>query len=194
MSSSALEAAPRRRSRRALALRGAIALLVGLYMIIRPAASVPVFALVVAIWVLSDGIIHVIDGLRRRESSERFWWVTFVNGIISIVLGVAALFVYPFVSLAYAFVWSGLWLLFSGATALVVGLEEMRAGLPWNWTMIFAVIALAGAVFALLHPAMTVSALIVLFACYAVVAGTLLLIGAAMRREPSLAGFSRRGY
>jgi uncharacterized membrane protein HdeD (DUF308 family) len=167
----------RGRSRPGMALRGSIALLISLYLLFRPAASVAAFALAVAFWVLVDGVIHVADSFGSRRGA-RFWWVTLLNGLLGIGIGVAALYFYPIVSLTYAIIWCGVWLLAAGVASFSASVGEMRDGQSWGWAITLGVAALLTALFVMLHPAMTIRLLVDLIVLYGLVAGATLLIGA----------------
>lgn len=166
------------RSRWALVLRGLFALAAGVYIIARPAASVAILALVLAVWLLADGIVHIVHAFDLRGQAPQ-WWVMLVNGIIGVAFGVGGLYFYPVLSLVYAVIWTGLWLLFSGGAAVLIAVQEKREHLSWAPMMAFALLSVAAGVLAFVRPGITLTALIALLAIVGIVGGVMLLVSAA---------------
>jgi uncharacterized membrane protein HdeD (DUF308 family) len=143
----------------------------------RPLESIAAFALVVAIWVLFSGIVQVVQAFHLRPVFSR-WWVLLLGGLGSAVFGVAALYFYPVLSLAFVVFWAAWWLLFTGALAIYAAVEERRMGVSWGWTLTFGFVSLVAAVFAMLAPPATLAAIMGLIAGFAIVSGVVLLVGA----------------
>src|SRR5690349_15685966 len=99
-----------------LVMRGLIGIAVGIFVLARPVESVAVFALVIAFWAVFDGIAHIVSSFDLR-SEVPHWWVMLVSGIVSLAFGVAALRLYPVLSLTFAVLWSAWWLMATGALA-----------------------------------------------------------------------------
>lgn len=60
------------------------------------------------------------------------WGVLLVGGVISVAFGIAALYFYPALSLAFAVVWTSLWLITSDFVAVYVAMMERRVGVSWG--------------------------------------------------------------
>ena len=97
---------------------------------------------------------------------------------MSAVFGLAALYFYPALSLAFAVVWAGTWLIVTGALATYAAIVERRFGLPWGWTLTVGILSIVAGVFAFMSPRTTLTVIMSLIAGFAIVSGVLLLIGA----------------
>src|SRR4029450_9282233 len=78
----------------ALVIRGAFAIILGIFIIARPLESVAAFALVIAIWAVVQGLVNMVHAFDLRSVAPH-WWLLFLSGLISTAFGVAALYLYP---------------------------------------------------------------------------------------------------
>jgi len=161
----------------ALVIRGFLALSVGILIVARPMDSVAALALVIALFALMQGIVTIVHAFELRQIAEH-WWVLLLSGVISAGFGVAALYYYPGLSLAYAVVWTAWWLILGGVAGISIAMMERRAGLPWGWTMIWGVVGVIAAGVAFASPPATLAALLGLISAFSIIAGVLLLAGA----------------
>jgi uncharacterized membrane protein HdeD (DUF308 family) len=166
-----------RRTWWALVLRGLLAIAVGVFILCRPLDSIASFALVIALWALFIGIVQIVHAFELRSVFAN-WWVLFLSGFMSAAFGVAALYYYPGLSLAFAVVWTTWWLVITGGFAIYIAVWERSAGLSWGWTLAFGILSVAAGVFAFMAPPVTLAAILGLIAGFALVSGLLLLIGA----------------
>jgi len=175
-----------RRTWWALVLRGLLGIALGIVILWRPLDSVAGFALAIALWAVFSGAVQIVHAIELKPLFSG-WWVTLLSGIVSVGFGVAALYYYPALSLAYAVVWTAWWLLVTGGLAIYAAVQERRLELPWGWTLAFGLVSVATGVFALIYPPATLAAIMGLIAGFALVSGVALLIGAfrlsAARRE-----------
>jgi len=160
-----------------LVIRGFLALSVGILILARPMDSVAALALVIALYALMQGIVTIVHAFELRQIADH-WWVLLLSGIISAGFGVAALYYYPGLSLAYAVVWTAWWLILGGVAGISIAVMERRAGLPWAWTMLWGVVGVVAAAVAFASPPATLAALLGLISAFSIVAGVLLLAGA----------------
>jgi uncharacterized membrane protein HdeD (DUF308 family) len=165
------------RSKWALILRGLLGLAVGIYIFMRPAQSLAAFSLFIAIWALLDGITNIARAFTVRGIAPH-WWVLLLTGLVSVAFGVAALYYYPVLSLAFAVVWVALWLLTSGVMAVYIAIQERRADVPWGWTMTFGVIAIVASVLDYMYPGITLAWLMGLIGGFAIISGIAMLVAA----------------
>lgn len=164
-------------AKRELMIRGLFGIALGIFIILRPAESIAALALVIAIWALSDGIVSIVHAFDLRGVVEH-WWSMLLSGIISAGFGLAALYYYPVLSLTFAVYWTSFWLIMVGIVGLYVSMQERNMGVSWGWTLAFSIIAIAGGVFALLRPGITLASLISLIATFGIVGGIALVVGA----------------
>jgi uncharacterized membrane protein HdeD (DUF308 family) len=161
----------------ALVIRGLLALTVGFLILARPMESVAALALVIALYALMQGIVTIVNAFALRQVAGH-WGVMLLSGIISAGFGVAALYYYPALSLAYAVVWTAWWLILGGVAGISIAAMERSAGLPWAWTMIWGVVGVVAAGVAFASPPATLAALLALISTFSIIAGVLLLGGA----------------
>jgi len=161
----------------ALLLRGLLALALGIFILARPLDSIASFALVIAIWALFSGIVQIVHSFDLRTLYQQ-WWILLLSGLVSAIFGVAALYYYPGLSLAFAIVWVTWWLFLTGAIAIYGAIVERRLGMSWGWTLAFGIVSVLGGVFALMSPPVTLAAIMGLIAGFAIVSGCVLLMGA----------------
>jgi uncharacterized membrane protein HdeD (DUF308 family) len=166
-----------RRAWWALVVRGLLALAIGILIVVRPMASVATFALVIALWALTHGIVTVVHAFELRPYLKH-WWLMLLSGAISVAFGIAALYYYPGLSLTFAVVWSSWWLMLAGIAGISLAAQERRADVPWGWTMTLGIVSVLASIVAFLNPPATLTALMALIATFAIVAAFVLLIGA----------------
>lgn len=166
------------RSKWALLIRGLMGIAIGIFIFMRPLDSVAAFALVIAIWALADGIVGIVHAFDLR-SVVSHWGVLLVSGIVSLLFGIAALYYYPALSLAFAVMWTAWWLIAGGALGVYVAVEERKAELPWGWTLTSGVIAIGFGVLAMLYPAITLAALMGVIATFGILGGIALVVAAS---------------
>jgi uncharacterized membrane protein HdeD (DUF308 family) len=166
-----------RRAWWALTLRGLLALALGVFILWRPMDSIASFALVIAIWALFSGIVQIVHAFDLRNLFQQ-WWLLLLSGLVSAVFGVAALYYYPGLSLAFAVVWVAWWLFLTGGLAIYVAIVERRLGVSWGWTLTLGIVSIIAGVFAFMSPPATLAAIMGLIAGFAIVTGVVLLIGA----------------
>jgi uncharacterized membrane protein HdeD (DUF308 family) len=166
-----------RRAWWALVLRGLLALTLGIFILWRPMDSIASFALVIAIYALFTGIVQIVHAFQLRDVFQQ-WWVLLLSGVVSTVFGIAAIYYYPTLSLAFAVVWAAWWLFLSGGIAIYAAIVERRMSVSWGWTMAFGILAIVAGVFAFMNPPVTLAAIMGLIAGFAIISGMFLLIGA----------------
>jgi uncharacterized membrane protein HdeD (DUF308 family) len=165
------------RTKWALVFRGLLGIALGVLIIMKPLASVEVFALVIAIWALADGLVNIVHAFDLRSVAPH-WWALLLAGLVSAGFGVAAFYYYPALSLAFAVTWTALWLITAGVLGIYVAVQERTRQLPWGWTLTFSLIALAAGVLAIAYPGVTVGTLMTLLATFGILGGIALLVGA----------------
>lgn len=103
-------------------LEGIIAILVGLFLLYRPAATTVFLVQILGIFWLAEGILSVIGAL--IFSGNRVWKL--LSGILSIIAGVVIL-VYPiyspFVVLTLFVIFIGVWAIINGIVKIALALK-----------------------------------------------------------------------
>jgi uncharacterized membrane protein HdeD (DUF308 family) len=161
----------------ALVLRGILAIAIGVFILWRPMDSIASFALVIALYALFSGSVQIVHAFQLRQLLSH-WWVLLVSGLVGVLFGIAAIYYYPGLSLAYAVVLVTWWLFLTGALAIYAAIVERQLGLSWGWTLAFGLLTVVAGVFALMAPPATLAAIMGLIAGFALVSGVVLLLGA----------------
>ncbi len=163
------------RSKWGIALRGLVGILVGIIILTRPIASVAALALVVALWALIEGVVAIVHAFDLR-SVVQHWWVLLLTGVVSVLFGIAAVYYYPGLSLAFVVAWVAWWLITGGAIGAYAAFMERKAGLSWGGTMAWAVLAIVAGVLALMYPGVTLAWLLGLLAAFGIFGGIMRLV------------------
>jgi len=171
-----------RRAWWSLVIRGALALALGILILAKPFDSIAAFALVIAIWALFSGITEIVHAIDLKPIFGS-WWMLLVGGLISAGFGVAALYYYPALSIAFAVTWASFWLALTGIMGIAVAFQEKKMGLPWGWVFTWGIVCVAASVACWLSPPATLGAIMGLIAGFAIVSGIALLIGAFRLRS-----------
>ncbi len=165
-----------------LVIRGLLALAIGILIFVKPFDSIAAFALVIAIWALFSGITEIVYSFELKPVLSS-WWLLFLAGLISAAFGVAALYYYPGLSLAFAITWVSFWLGLSGIFGIAVSLQQKKAGMPWGWVFAWGIVCLGASIAAWLSPPATLGAIMGLIAGFAIVSGVVLLVAAFRLRS-----------
>ena len=166
----------------ALMLRALLALVVGIFILVRPLDSVAAFALVIAFWALFSGMVDIVHAIELAKVLKH-WWVLLVSGLIGVGFGIFALIYYPVVSLAFAVLWVALWLLIIGVLAIYASLQQKKLGVQWGWTLAVGILGVVASAYALLVPPITLAAIMGLIAVFAIVSGVAMVVGAFRLRS-----------
>jgi uncharacterized membrane protein HdeD (DUF308 family) len=159
------------RHRWSLALRGILALAVGLLALALPGAGlIALVALVVALFTI-DGLFSLGLGLWNIRHDRR-WWVSVLQGVVSLGLAVVAA-MWPSVTVTVL-----VWL--TAAFAIWQGISELMLARVVNhgagWVVIGGVLSLVLGILMIAVPLLGAVGLVVLFALYAILRGVSLLI------------------
>ncbi len=156
-----------------VALRGVIAILFGAVAFIAPGAFVLSLVLFCAAYMLVDGIFAVVGAVRAAQRHER-WGFLLLEGLVDIVVGVAAVLV------PAAAVWAFVLLL--AAWALVTGglmiAAAFRLHLHYGrwWLVLGGVVSILFGLALLINPGMSALVLTWWIGSYTFAFGVLLLI------------------
>ncbi len=155
------------------AVRGVLALLFGLVAILLPDRTPAVLVQIFGAVVLVDGLVSLVDGLRRRGTPAGS--ASTGVGVVAGVLG-AVLLLVPEVVLGVVLVLVAVWALGLGLLLLLVASAlRPRGGPTWTWSLVAGLLLLALAVVCLVSPSVSVAVLSVVVGVLAVVIGSALL-------------------
>ena len=173
-----------------VALRGIVAVLFGIIAFVAPGAFVLSLVFFFAAYMLVDGVFAIVGAIRAAQRHER-WGFLLVEGIVDIIVGVAAVLV------PAAAVWAFVLLL--AAWALVTGglmiAAAFRLHLHYGrwWLVLGGVVSILFGVALLVEPGMSALVLTWWIGSYTFAFGILLLILAFKLRSRHGAGIPQAG-
>ncbi|WP_166847125.1 HdeD family acid-resistance protein [Isoptericola sp. BMS4] len=154
-------------------VRGALALAFGLLAIFLPDKTPSLLVQVFGMFVLVDGVVSLVDGMRRRGTSAGS--VNSGVGIVALVFG-AVLLIWPGVFLGIALVLIAIWALVFGLLQLfVVPTLRRRGGTSWIWNLVSGLLLVALAVVCFSNPSGAIVGLSVVIGAFAVVFGVAMI-------------------
>ena len=162
-------------------VRGVLALLFGLLAIFWPDKTPAALVQVFGVFVLVDGLVSIVDGIRRRGTPAGS--VSTGLGIVALVLG-ALLLLLPKVFLGVVLLVVAVWALVFGLLQLfVVPAMRRRGGASWVWNLIAGVLLIALAVVCFANPSDAIVGLSVVIGAFVVVIGVAMIaLGLKLRQ------------
>lgn len=122
---------------------------------------------------------------RRNPFAGLPWWALALRGVFAILFGLIAV-IFPFAALGSLVLVLSAYLAADGVLAIVSAVRAARAGERWAWLGVEGVLNIGAALVALFLPGLTVLALVILLAAWAVVSGIAMLVAAFRGREGKL--------
>jgi uncharacterized membrane protein HdeD (DUF308 family) len=120
----------------AIALRGVVAIIFGIIALVMPGAALLAFVLLFAAYMLVDGVLAIIAGVRAAQRHQRWGWLVF-EGVLDLIAGGIAV-VWPVITIVAFVFLMGAWAIVTGALLFAA---SFRLNIPHGrWLM-----ALAGA-------------------------------------------------
>lgn len=116
-----------------VALRGVLAIAVGLIAFFFPGVTLVVLISLFAAFCLLEGAFLLISGIRSRKELSR-WWVLILQGVISIGAGVLALIAPLATALALLYLMAA-WAMVSGIIEIIVAIR-LRKEMEGEWILI----------------------------------------------------------
>lgn len=113
-------------------LRGIAAVLFGLMALIWPGLTVYALLIVFGAYAIFDGIMSIIIGFQRKTEDDR-WWSWALDGFLSIVIGLMALFWPEATALAFV-IWMAAWAVVAGIFRIVAAIR-LRAEIEGEWAL-----------------------------------------------------------
>lgn len=158
----------------AVALRGLMALIFALAILLWPRLSLLMVVLVFGVYAAIDGVFALISALRAAKEKAR-WWPFLLEGLIGLTVGVVT-FVQPAIT-ARALLWLvAAWALLTGVLRIVAAIR-LRREIRGEWLLVLSGLASVGfGVGISLFPEAGALAIVCLLAAFVAVLGVLPLI------------------
>ena len=157
----------------ALALRGAIAILFGIFALLWPGISVAALVLLFAVFAFADGVFAIVAGVRGIRRDER-WWAFLLEGFLGIAVAVLTVLWPAITTLALLFLIAA-WAIATGLVEIAAAVR-LRREIRGEWLLVLAGVAsIAFGVLLALNPGAGALALLWVIGAYAIVFGALLI-------------------
>jgi uncharacterized membrane protein HdeD (DUF308 family) len=157
----------------ALALRGVVALLLGVAAFVLPGVTLAVFVALFGAYAVVDGVLAIIAGVRAAERHER-WWSPVLKGLAGIAAGVLA-FIWPALTALALLYLIGAWAIVTGVLEIVAAVHLHRA--HGEWLLILnGILSVLFGLLAVIWPGAGLLTLLWLIGTYAIIFGGVLLV------------------
>jgi uncharacterized membrane protein HdeD (DUF308 family) len=181
-----------------LVLRGVAAILFGIAAFVWPGLTLLVLVTMFGVYALVDGLIAVFTGLSRTQNSPR-WWVFLLEGLVSIGIGVIALF-WPGVTTLAILAMIAAWAIITGVLEIVAAIR-LRREITNEWLLALGgFVSIGVGVLLITQPLAGSLAIIWMIGAYSLIAGVLwIALGFRLRnreitmRSPDLFSSPRTG-
>lgn len=169
-----------------LLLRGLAGIVFGILALLWPGLTVMALLIVFGVYAVLDGILALITGFRRRSLDEH-WWAWALDGILSIAIGLMALFWPAATALAFV-IWIAAWAIVAGGFRIYAAIR-LRHELEGEWALVLSgVLLVVWGVLMVLVPAAGLLSLAWLIGIFALLIGVMMLVLAFRLRRLRPAG------
>src|SRR5712692_11957191 len=157
----------------ALALRGVFAVLFGLAAFLLPGITLAVLIALFGAYVLIDGVLAIVAGVRAAEHHERYGSLLW-RGLCGIAAGLVA-FIAPGITAVVLTLLVAVWAVITGVLEIVAAVHLHRAHGEWL-LMLNAVLSVLFGLLVTIWPGAGFLTLLWLIGVYAIVFGVVLLV------------------
>jgi uncharacterized membrane protein HdeD (DUF308 family) len=164
----------------AVAIRGVCGIIFGIVALLMPGVTIGALVLLFAAYMLVDGVFAIIAGVRAATHHQR-WGALILEGIVDLAAGVIAI-VMPIASIL-AFVWlSAAWAIVSGVLLLAAVFRLHRAHGKWLMAL-GGIVSVIWGVLLFIAPIAGAVVMTIWLGAYALVFGVVLLVLAFRLRQ-----------
>jgi uncharacterized membrane protein HdeD (DUF308 family) len=157
----------------ALALRGVLAIVVGMIAFAMPGVFLASIVLLFGAYALVDGIFAIIAGIRAAERHER-WWPLALEGVVDIVAGIVVFLLPAAAALALLYLISA-WSIVTGVFRIAAAIR-LRKQIEGEWLFILnGVLSVLFGVVIAVFPAVGLVTVVWIIGMYAIIFGVLLV-------------------
>ena len=161
-------------------LRGALAVVAGALALWMPGPAIAVLVLVLAAYMIADGVLAIVAAARAAKRDERWGWFL-LEGLTGIAAGALA-FLWPGIALFAFVLLAAAWALVSGAFMIAAAFRLDAEHGRW-WLGLAGLLSVAAGVILFLWPVAGAFALAIWFGVYALAFGATLIIFAFRLRS-----------
>ena len=103
---------------------------------------------------------------------KQSWWMIALRGVVAVLFGVVAL-VWPALALLWIVAMFAAYALLGGIASAVAAIKHRDIDRGWWLVLLLGIVSIVASIFAILHPDLTVLALVLLMGANAIVTGVL---------------------
>jgi uncharacterized membrane protein HdeD (DUF308 family) len=166
----------------AVALRGLIAILYGVFALVWPGLTLEILVLFFGVYMLVDGVFAIIAAFTHRGGHDS-WWVLLLEGLLGIAAGIITLLHPGLATLALIYIIS-FWAIVTGVLEIAAAIR-LRKEIQGEWLLILSgIVSLVLGVALLINPAAGVLTVAWLIGLYAILFGFMLVsLGLRLHRH-----------
>ena len=156
-----------------IGLRGVLAIIFGVIAIIAPGVTATALVYLFAGYVLVDGVLTIAASIRNRETNDR-WWVGLLEGLVSILAGVAAILM-PGMAAVTLVLLIGIWAIITGVLEIIAAVR-LRREIENEWALgLSGVVSVIAGVIMIVNPGVGALGIVWVIAGYAIFFGILMI-------------------
>jgi len=156
----------------AVALRGVLAILFGIFAIARPGITLGAFVILFGLYALVDGVFALIAAF--AGGSGRPWWALVLRSIVSILAGAVAFLMPGITAVALLYV-IAFWAIILGLMEITVAIR-LRKEISGEFFLALAgLLSIAFGAMLIVRPGAGALAVTTIIGCYAIVCGIMIL-------------------
>ena len=165
-----------------LLVRGIILILLGIAMFVWPKATLWVFVVLFAAYLLVDGVMAIFQGFSERKAGRPSGW-QFTQGVLAIAFAIALLAWPNTIGKILMFI-VGIWAILAGIGGIAAGFRMKQVpGSGWGWFLAWGVLAAAFGIALLVSPASGILAILWLVGIWAIMAGIVFIFASFFVRK-----------
>lgn len=165
-----------------LLVRGIILILLGIAMFAWPKATLWVFVVLFAAYLLVDGVMALFQGFSERKAGRPSGW-QFTSGALSIAFAIALLAWPDTIGKILMFI-VGIWAILAGIGGIAAGFRMKQVpGSGWGWFLAWGILAAVFGIALLFNPAAGILSVLWLVAIWAIMAGIVFIFASFFVRK-----------
>ena len=157
-----------------LLLRGIMATLFALIAIFLPAIAFSTLILLFGAWLIFNGILTIIGGIRSRHEDPH-WWIALLAGLVGLLLGIYT-YANPIVTAVTIMILIGIWSIIFGIAEIIFAIRIRKAIEGEGWLIAGGVISVIFGLLLLANPIQGGITLTLLLGVYALIMGLFFII------------------
>jgi uncharacterized membrane protein HdeD (DUF308 family) len=163
-------------------LRGIIAVLFGLTAILMPGITLEILALLLAAFLIADGIISLVVSFRSRTEDVQ-WWLLLLEGLAGIIIGILA-FARPGLTILAVILIVGFWAILTGMLEIAAAVKLRHEIKGEGLLGLGGIISILFGIILLVNPGAGAVVMTLLIGGYALIFGIfLILLGLKLRKH-----------